>query len=304
MVRAICLALFAASASGAEPPITAAAFAPGGASIVIGSHRGVVVLSWPELKPTSSLPTTLTNVNDLRFSPDGTRLAVVGGSPAESGDVEIYGWPTPDLLHRATIGEDIIYQVAWRDDGSVLATAGPDLTIQLLDNSAKRLRSITGHSREVTAIAMLPGGYLVSGSRDQTLRVWREETGELLRTLNNHTNSVHDIAVRPGSIKIPYVIASSAADKTVRLWWPVRGRLMRFAKLPSAALDICWTSDGTGLLAACGDGQLRMIDPNTVQITREVQVTDAWLHTITAAPDGASVFAAGTEGVIRAIPLR
>lgn len=261
-------------------------------------------MSWPALEQTGSIPTTLAQVSDLQFSPDGRRLAAVGGSPAESGGIEIYSWPAAKQLHQATIGEDTIYQVSWRDDGQLLATAGPDLTIRLLDESAKQLRSIAGHSREVTTIAMLPGGYFVSGSRDQTLRVWREKTGELVRTLNNHTNSVHDIAVRPGSIKVPYVIASAGADKTVRLWWPVRGRLMRFAKLPSAALDICWTTDGTLLLAACADGHLRTIDPDTVQVTRDVEVTAGWLHTVAVAKDTAQVCAGGSNGVARAIELQ
>ena len=104
----------AASASAAEPPIIAAAFAPGGNSILVGSQRGIAVLHWPELKQTGSLPTTLAHVNDLRFSPDGTRLAAVGGSPAESGGIEIYSWPAAELLARTAIGEDIIYQVSWR----------------------------------------------------------------------------------------------------------------------------------------------------------------------------------------------
>ena len=293
--------LTAASASATEPPITAAAFAPNGTSILVGSQRGIAVLSWPELKQTSPLPTTLAHVNDLRFSPDGTQLAAVGGSPTESGGIEIYGWPAAKLLHRETIGEDIIYQVSWREDGKVLATAGPDLAIHLLDESAKGIRGFAGHSREVTTIAMLPGGYFVSGSRDQTLRVWREETGELVRTLNNHTNAVHDVAVRPGSMNAPYVLASAAADKTVRLWWPVRGRLMRFAKLPSPALDICWTKDGTALLAACADGHLRIIDPDTVQISADIEVADRWLYTVAAAAHTGQAFVGGSNGVVKAV---
>lgn len=287
----------------AEPPITAAAFSPDGKSIVVGSQSGIRQLGWPEFEEQRSLATELSHVHDLRFSPDGQRLAAVGGIPAESGGIEIFRWPERQLLHRRMAGEDVVYQLSWRGDSEALATAGPDLEANLFDRSAKPLARVAGHSRTVTTIALLPGGYFVSGSRDQTLRVWREADRELVRTLNNHTNAVRDMAVRPGSTKVPYVLASSSDDKTIRLWWPVRGRLMRFAKLPSPALDICWTPDGESILAACADGHFRVIDPDTVQVTQDIEVTNAWLHTVAASPVGKQAFVGGSNGLRVAIEL-
>lgn len=288
----------------AEPPVTAAAFSPDGESVVVGSQSGLKVYAWPELTEQSMLNTDLAHVHDLVFSPAGKRLAAVGGRPAEDGNLELFAWPEAERDCQRTIGEDLLYRVAWQAGGEMLAVAGPDHGITLLDRSANIVQQLEGHSQDVMTVAFLPDGHFISGSRDNTIRVWRQPTNELIRTLNNHTNEILDIAVRPGSTEPPYVIASSSVDRTVRFWWPVRGRLMRFAKLPSPALDIEWTPDGTSLIAACADGHVRTIDPDSVQITRDVEVGAGWLHTLAIAPDGASAFVGGSSGLMRAVKIR
>jgi len=301
--RLIGLLLWVGStAFAAEPPITAGVFAPDGKSAIIGSQRGISVRSLPELQQTATLPTKLAHVHDLEFSPAGDVLAAVGGSPAESGAIELYGWPSAELIQRAIVAEDLLYQVSWRDDGEVLAVAGPDQHVLLLDRQLELQGRLTGHSRDTTTVAFLSGGYLVSGSRDQTLRVWQQPGNELVRTLNNHTREVWDVAARTVSGDSPAVVASSGEDRTVRFWWPVRGRLMRFAKLPSPALDIAWTVDGARLLAACADGHLRVVDPDSVQVVRELPIADGWLYTVAASPDGQSLFAGGAGGTMQVLP--
>ncbi|MBC8352710.1 MAG: hypothetical protein H8E66_12010 [Planctomycetes bacterium] len=297
--------VFAASPlDAAEPPITSATFTLDGKSIVVGSQSGLKVYALPDLAKQRTLDTSLTHINDLAFSPDGKTIAAVGGQAAESGDIELLAWPELSLVRRQTVGEDLLYRVAWRNDCEMIGVAGSDHSISLLDGSAHIVHQLEGHSQDVVAVAFLPDGYFVSGSRDSTLRVWQQSSKDLIRTLNNHTNEIHDVAARPGPTKPPHVIASSSADRTVRFWLPVRGRLMRFAKLPSAALDIEWTSDGAMLVAACADGHVRIIDPDTVQIVRDVEVGNGWLYTIAISPNGDDLFVGGVNGLMQVVKIR
>ena len=41
-----------------------------------------------------------------------------------------------------------------------------------------------GHDAEVQAIALLSDGRALSGSRDQTMKVWKIETGECIKTID------------------------------------------------------------------------------------------------------------------------
>ncbi len=288
----------------AEPPITAAAFVPDGSSIIVGSQRGLEIHSWPDLKLQRALPSRLTHIHALAFSPDGSLFVAAGGRPAETGAAEFYDTSIRKPMHYRAAGADVFYQIAWQADSQSVALAGPNHAITVFNRAAQLQRQLTGHSRDVTAIAFTSDGHFVSGSRDNTLRVWRQPQNELLRTLSNHTDVIHAIALRPERAEVPLVLASSSADHTVRFWWPLRGRMLSFIKLPSPALDIAWTDDGATLLAACEDGHLREIDPDTLRIIRDLTLIEGWLYSVTLAPDGTHAFVGGTAGLKRAVKLR
>ncbi len=306
LVRIIAAAIIAVPmlVRAAEPPITAIEFSPNGQSVVVGSQSEVRVVGWPDLKQQSIIDSHAGKIHDLAFSPDGTALVVVGGSPAEFGRIEMISWPEVKPTHAATIGEDAIYCATWQADGISFLIAGPDHSLALIDRQVNQVKAIEGHSRDVVTVEVLSDEYFVSGSRDNTIRVWNTRSHKLIRTLNNHTDEIHDIAVRPGNTAQPFVIASASEDRTVRLWWPVRGRLMRFAKLPSPALDIEWTATGDLLVASCADGHLRVIDPDTVQIVRDIEVSPGWLYALAVSPDGKQAVVGGAGGLLKTVTIR
>ncbi|MBU2462355.1 hypothetical protein KKH65_05730, partial [bacterium] len=58
------------------------------------------------------------------------------------------------------------------------------------------------------------GRYLASGSKDNTVKLWETQTGELIRTLTGHTNSVCSVSFSPDG----RYLASGSIDATVKLW--------------------------------------------------------------------------------------
>ncbi|MEQ8785853.1 MAG: hypothetical protein RIC55_06125 [Pirellulaceae bacterium] len=287
----------------AEPPIIAAVFAPDGKTVVVGSQAGIEVRSWPKLAPLRKIKTGLSHVHHLAFSPRGKTLAAAGGAPREGGEVELHDWASMSSPILARVHDDLAYQLAWSPSGAHVATAGADHQVHLLDKSGKRVQTCAGHSRGVLTVAWLPDGErLLSAGLDQSLRLWDAKSGALLRTLDNHTAEVRDLAVRPGDHPIP-MIASASADRTLRLWQPTIGRLVRFARLPAEPLAIDWTPDGSRLLAACTDGRLRVIDPDSVEMVHDLPALDGWAYTVAASPDGEFALIAGSLGQIKAVSL-
>lgn len=54
-----------------------------------------------------------------------------------------------------------------------LISGTQDATVSVWDDDGSRLLAMTGHSKDVTALALLPNGTLASGSKDNTIRLWR-----------------------------------------------------------------------------------------------------------------------------------
>jgi WD40 repeat protein len=75
--------------------------------------------------------------------------------------------------------------------------------------------------RLVHSVAFSPDGrHIVSGSHDQTIRVWNAMTGETMEgPFNGHTGSVNSVAFLPDG----HYIVSGSGDRTIRVWNAMTG---------------------------------------------------------------------------------
>jgi WD40 repeat protein len=302
----VILALAFAVSAVAAPPVTALAFAPDGKSVVVGSQAGVEVRSYPALESTRTLPTELPNVHDFAFAPDGKTLAVAGGIPGKRGLVEFYSWPEGKLLRTARVHRDCVYKVAWRSDSTAILTAGGGANVCVVEvESGKLLQTLEGHSKGVLAVVFLPGEeQFASAGLDESVRLWAAKTGDPVRSFANHTRPVTDLAVRPGTdAKSPPMLVSVSEDRTVRLWQPTVGRLVRFARLDTVALAVAWSEKGDRIFAACKDGRLRVMDPDTLDTTDAPAAIDGVAYCLAVAPDG-HVIVGGSAGQVKRVAVK
>lgn len=288
-------------------PIVALAISLNGKEMVSASQAG--------LSP-QRLRTGIANPHALAFSPDGRSMLVCGGEPGQGGQLEIFDWSSQAVSvapQRALrIAEDSLYAAAWSPTGESIAVAGLDGFGRVVDASTgQELLQLSGHSRGLTGIEFLTPKRLVTSSLDGSLRVWDADSGELLRTLANHTGAVTGLC--PGPQREPTrlrMVASFGDDRTVRLWQPEIGRLVRFVRLSSKPLAVAWIAGNAaavshgGLLAVvCLDGHVRLVAVDTVAILAERPVLDGPAFCIAVGASQESLIVAGHRGQIESVRL-
>jgi WD40 repeat protein len=95
-----------------------------------------------------------------------------------------------------------------------------------------RPKLLEGHKHTVTSVAFSPDGKtIVSGSSDQTVRVWDAATGVEQHKITGHKSPVTSVAFSPNG----KTIVSGSWDRTVRVW--------------DAACQCTWTCTGYGLVS-------------------------------------------------------
>ena len=94
-------------------------------------------------------------------------------------------------------------------DGEIVAMAVKEDVFDALH--AEEERTLEGHDDGVYSI-MMHGDKLVSGSADDTIKVWSTDTWACERTLEGHRNAVISLVMHGDNL------ISSSSDHTIKVW--------------------------------------------------------------------------------------
>ena len=85
----------------------------------------------------------------------------------------------------------------------------------LMYSSHQELLTLNGHGSGVYSVAFsFDGKRVVTGSRDNTAKIWEVETGMELLTLKGHGNYVESVAFSPDGKRV----VTGSADSTAKIW--------------------------------------------------------------------------------------
>ena len=109
-------------------------------------------------------------------------------------------------------------------DNTLAASAAGNRVLVHAIPSGQKHGELHGHDLPVTSLRFSPdGAHILSGSSDDTVRVWETATGKCVSTLNGHSNSVRSLAWSPDGRHI----LSGSDDKTIKLWDAHSGHCVR-----------------------------------------------------------------------------
>lgn len=90
----------------------------------------------------------------------------------------------------------------------------------------------------------LDGDVIFSVAKDQHICAWWSHNGERIGTYHGHVGAIWTVDVDPTTT----MIASGAADNTIRLWEVKTGRCLKVWEFPTAVKRVEFNEDGTKLL--------------------------------------------------------
>jgi WD40 repeat protein len=133
------------------------------------------------------------------------------------------------------------------------------------------------------------------------VQLWDAASGMHRRTLDNHVGAVVDLAAGPvQNAGAPPLIVSVSEDRTVRLWQPTIGRLVRFARLTSVPRAVVWpTADR--VLVGCSDGRLRVLDAETLEVVNDQPVLEGRICALATDLQNSRIVLAGENGRVTTV---
>ena len=128
-------------------------------------------------------------INTIRFSPDGKRLAAVGGTPAVRGEVQIWNLETNELSLSRAVTYDSLCGVSWAPDGSKLAFGATDNVVRAIDTtSGEQILFQGAHNDWVRDTAFTPDGkHVISVARDMSCKLTEVETERFIDNITSIT---------------------------------------------------------------------------------------------------------------------
>lgn len=153
------------------------------------------------------------------------------------------------------------------------------LTNEMSDSTLLSL----GHTGSIRSVAISPDGKrCLSGSEDETLRLWNLQTGRNIRVMEGNAGIVYSVAISPNG---NHALSSSADDK-LRLWDLKSGTNTRVIRgHQEGIVCVAISPDGKRALSGSMDGTLRLWELQSGKSIRVLEGPGS-VTSVAISPDG------------------
>jgi len=159
------------------------------------------------------------------------------------------------------------------------------------------LAILRGHSDMVWSVAFSPdGNWVVSGSFDNSIRLWKSDSGKQLAVFSGHEDAIHCVTFSPDGRRV----LSGSKDRTLRLWdVPSGAQLAVLSGHDDAVSSVAFSPDGHRLLSGSFDGTVRIWDAQSGSELAVLKGHAGVVCSVAFSPDGRSVLSGALDATVR-----
>jgi len=165
------------------------------------------------------------------------------------------------------------------------------------DTITEPIRIFSGHISGVNSVAFSPNGqYALSGSYDETLKLWDVHSGTEIRSFRGHTSEVLSVAFSPDG---RYALSGSM-DSTLKLWDVNGGTEIRtFTGHTSIVWSVAFSPNAQYALSGSHDKTLKLWDVNSGAEIRSFSGHTSDVLSVAFSPDGRYVLSGSKDATLR-----
>ncbi len=191
---------------------------------------------------------------------------------------------------------DPVVAATFSIDGRQILTIDSQGQVLLWDIRQKKPLQAYKLEIALSTVSFLPNGErFVTGGKDGVLRLWNQQTGQLLQTMRGHTGPVHAIAISPDG----RLVLSCGDDRVVRLWELSSGKQLQTLQEHDGPIrSVVFSHDGKTGFSASTDGTIRQWDLETGMTERVLMNHSNAIRALTITPDGKFLLSAGEDQAI------
>ena len=157
--------------------------------------------------------------------------------------------------------------------------------------------TLKGHSNWVMSVSFSPDvKRIVSGSHDNTVKVWDAATGQETLALKGHSNGVSSVSFSPDG----KLIVSGSSDKTVKVWDATTGQETLTLKGHSGYVySVSFSPDGQRIVSGSLDNTVKVWDAATGQETLTLKGHSGYVSSVSFSPDGQRIVSGSADNTVK-----
>ena len=155
------------------------------------------------------------------------------------------------------------------------------------------LKTLRGHLASVISAAFSPDGQrIVTGSADNSAKVWDSASGKELLTLKGHGSEVRSVAFSPDGQRI----VTGSDDQTAKVWDSASGKeLLTLKGHGSEVRSVAFSPDGQRILTGSGDQTAKVWDSASGKELLTLKGHGSEVRSLAFSPDGQRIVT-GSDG--------